>query len=81
MENNLRCVVGKNVLTSALLSSSGTPNRAVRIVLRHGQLLSSDSAFEEPEEILNRPKFDPYLRAEDRDTWQAPIYTSSEFVA
>lgn len=80
MEDDLRCVIDTNVLISALLSSSGTPNRAVHIVLRNGQLLSSDSAFEELEESLNRPKFEPYLRAEDRDDYLALIRGSAQFV-
>lgn len=80
MEDDLRCVIDTNVLISALLSSSGTSNRAVHTALRHGRLLSSDSAFEGLEDSLSRPKFDPYLRAEDRDDYLALIRGSAQFV-
>lgn len=73
MEDDPRCVIDTNVLISALLSSSGRSNRTVRAVFRHGQLLSPESALEELEDSLNRPKFDSYLRVEDRDDYLALI--------
>lgn len=80
MGNNPRCEIDTNVLISALLSAGGTSNRAVYAVLRHGQLLSSHQPIEELEDSLTRPKFDPYIRAGDRDDYLALIRGSALFV-
>lgn len=78
--NDPRCVVDTNVLISALLSAEGKPNRAVYSVLRHGVVLSSVEAFAELKESLNRPKFNKYLREEDRTSYLALIHDTSRFV-
>ncbi|MGC3986115.1 MAG: putative toxin-antitoxin system toxin component, PIN family [Pseudorhodoferax sp.] len=61
-----RAVVDTNVLISAALSAGGPPARLVRHVLQHGRLLFSDASFAELHTRLWRPKFDRYLRIEDR---------------
>lgn len=61
-----RVVVDTNVLISAALSAGGPPSRLVRHVLQHGRLLFSDASFAELHTRLWRPKFDRYLRIEDR---------------
>jgi len=80
MASNPRCVVDTNVLISALLSAEGVPNRVVDTVLHHGGLLLSTDVFEELEETLHRPKFDTYLRTEDREGYLALIQGASQFV-
>lgn len=61
-----RFVVDTNVLISAALSTTGPPARLVRHVLQHGHLLFSEPTFDELHTRLWRPKFDSYLRIEDR---------------
>ena len=61
-----RIVIDTNVLISAALSTGTPPARLVRHVLAHGRLLFSDATFTELHTRLWRPKFDRYLRIEDR---------------
>lgn len=61
-----RVVADTNVLISAALSVDGPPARLVRHVLLNGRLLFTDATFAELHTRLWRPKFDRYLRIEDR---------------
>lgn len=59
-------VVDTNVLVSRLLAPHGVAARAVDKALACGVLLLSDATLSELVEVINRPKFDPYLRPEVR---------------
>lgn len=61
-------VFDTNVLVSRLLASKDSPPaRTVRLVLEGGGLhLFSEETFGELSDVLNRPKFDPYLPHEKR---------------
>lgn len=61
-----RVVIDTNVLISAALAAGSPPARWVRHVLLHGRLLFSDATFTELHTRLWRPRFDRYLRIEDR---------------
>ena len=59
-------VVDTNALISRLLVPEGVAAKAVDHALASGVLLVSDETLAELVEVLNRPKFDPYLIDEDR---------------
>lgn len=61
-----RWVFDTNVLVSRLLNPGGIPAQAVDAGLDSGLLLLSDDTFDELAQVLMRPKFDPYLSAEER---------------
>lgn len=66
MTVELRAVIDTNVLISAALSSRTPPARVVQHMLARGRLLFSDATFAELQTRLWKPKFDRYLRIEDR---------------
>ncbi len=59
----MRVVIDTNVLVSGLISRSGPPARIVNAVLR-GEIvpIMSDATFAELEEVLHRPRLQPYFR-------------------
>ena len=56
-----------NVLISAALSSHGTPALLVRLVLERHSLVFSQATFDELRTRLYRPKFDRYIRIDQRE--------------
>jgi uncharacterized protein len=66
--NRVLAVVDTNVLISAALSASGAPAQVVDWLLQHGVLVFSNATFAELETRLWRPKFDPYLSLEQRQS-------------
>lgn len=75
-----RCVFDTNVLISALLSPSGLPLRLLRHVLEEADLLMSAAALDELASRLQRPKFDAYVAAEDRDAFVRTLRRRAERV-
>jgi len=63
-----RAIVDTNVIISAILSPRGAPAQLVRRLLREGELVFSAPTFGELETRLSRPKFDPYLTLEERQS-------------
>lgn len=61
-----RFVVDTHVLISRLLQPNGVAAQALDLALSRGVLLVSDATLTELVEVLNRPKFDPYITQEDR---------------
>lgn len=59
-------VLDTNVLISRLLVPGGMAGRAVDHALERGILLVSEATLGELVDVLNRPKFDPYVSHEDR---------------
>lgn len=59
-------VLDTNILVSRLLVPGGVAARAVDHALGRGILLVSEATLDELVEVLDRPKFDPYLTREDR---------------
>lgn len=59
-------VLDTNVLISRLLVPRGVAGQAVDHALARGILLVSEATLDELVEVLNRPKFDPYVSREDR---------------
>ncbi|MEL6384409.1 MAG: putative toxin-antitoxin system toxin component, PIN family [Cyanobacteria bacterium J06626_18] len=61
-----RFVLDTNVLVSATLFRQGKPARVFRKVLAIGELLVSLTTLEELRNVLNRRKFDRYIKPEDK---------------
>lgn len=59
-------VLDTNTLVSRLLVPDGVAGQAVDHALERGILLLSDETLGELVEVLDRPKFNPYLTVEDR---------------
>jgi putative PIN family toxin of toxin-antitoxin system len=64
--NSPRCVFDTNVLVSALLLPHSIPRQAVDWAVEHGVILASAETIDELNEVLRRPKFDRYVREEER---------------
>jgi predicted nucleic acid-binding protein len=58
-----RLVIDTNVLVSAALMPHSLPASLVRYVFEFSILLSTESTLMELDTVLQRPKFDRYVRA------------------
>jgi putative PIN family toxin of toxin-antitoxin system len=66
MTERQRWVVDTNVLVSRPLAPRGAAARAVDRAVTNGVLLVSEATLAELVEVLDRPKFDPYLSHDQR---------------
>jgi len=73
-----RIVVDTNVLVSYLLAIHSPSGRAFERVLVQGQLLMSEDCLSELADVLARPKFDPYVGRDDRESFLRLIARVSE---
>lgn len=64
-----RVILDTNVVISRLLIPESTVGRAVRRLLDRTQPLVSGDTLSELANKLSRPKFDPYVSREDRQTF------------
>ena len=80
MTSNVRAVVDTNVTVSAALSPRSTPRRAFDRVLEQGTPLISLATLAELNEILRRPRFNSYLREDERLEFLAALVRESELV-
>lgn len=76
-----RVVTDTNVLVSGVLAAKSVPGRAMHKAIDTAQLLISDATFEELIEVLLRPKFDPYITSDERQTFFSLIDRVAEKVA
>lgn len=80
MGNDLRTVVDTNVAVSAVLLPRSVPRRAFDLAAARGRLLVSAATVAELEEVLRRPKFNKYLREEERLEFLAALVRAAEAV-
>ena len=80
MTSNVRGVLDTNVVVSAALLPRSTPRRAFDQVLKQGISLISLATLAELNEVLRRPRFDRYLREEERLEFLAALVRESELV-
>ena len=80
MTSNVRAVLDTNVEISAALLPQSAPRRAFDQVLEHGTSLISLATLAELNEVLRRPRFDRYLREEERLEFLASVVRESELV-
>jgi len=66
MTSDPRFVLDTGVLISAALLPRSIPRRAVDLAFAQGTVLASVDTIDELDRVLRRPKFDRYLREEER---------------
>ncbi len=66
MTSNARCVPDTGVLVSAVVLPRSIPRQAVDPAFAQGIVLVSTDTIDELDEVLRRPKFNRYLREEER---------------
>lgn len=64
--SNTRFVLDTGVIVSAVLLPQSIPRQAVNIAFAQGIVLISTDTIEELHEVLCRPKFNRYIREEER---------------
>lgn len=80
MTSELRAVIDTNVAISALLLPRSIPRKAFDFVVEHGRLLVSTATVAELDDVLRRPKFDRYVREEERLEFLAAMIRVAEVV-
>lgn len=80
MANELRVVVDTNVCISAVLLPSSIPRQAFDLAIQRGRLLISTATVAELDEVLRRPRFDRYLREDERLEFLAALVAEAELV-
>ena len=80
MTSNVRAVLDTNVMVSAALLPRSTPRRAFDRVLEQGTSLISLATLAELNEVLRRPRFNSYLREDERLAFLAALVRESELV-
>jgi uncharacterized protein len=66
MMSDFRFVLDTGVLISAVLLPRSVPRQAVDLAFVRGIVLASADTIEELDEVLRRPKFNRYIREEER---------------
>jgi putative PIN family toxin of toxin-antitoxin system len=67
MKNLPKYVLDTNVIVSALLFKNSQPRRALDKARHQGNVLMSQSIWQEITEVLTRPKFERYVSSIERD--------------
>ena len=80
MTSNLRVVMDTNVVVSAVLLPGSMPRQAFDEVLERGTLLISLATVAELNDVLRRPRFDPYIHADERLRFLAILVRDAELV-
>lgn len=80
MANEMRVVVDTSVAISAMLLPRSAPRQAFDLAFERGKVLVSADTIAELDEVLRRPKFDKYLREEDRLEFLAAFVREAEVV-
>ena len=80
MTNNVRVVMDTNVVVSAALLPRSIPRQAFDRALEHGTLLMSSATVPELNDVLRRPRFDPYVHEDERLEFLATLVRDAELV-
>jgi putative PIN family toxin of toxin-antitoxin system len=80
MTSNMRVVMDTNVVVSAVLLPRSMARRAFDQVLERGTLLISLATVAELNDVLRRPRFDPYIHADERLRFLATLVRDAELV-
>jgi putative PIN family toxin of toxin-antitoxin system len=75
-----RVVLDTNVLVSAVMLPGSVPRRAARKAFRHGIPVFSEATMTELAQVFSRPKFDHYIRMEERMLFLAELGRRADFV-
>jgi uncharacterized protein len=76
----LRVVLDTNVVISAMLLPISVPRRAFDRAMRGNRVLISAATMAELDEVIHRPKFDRYLREEERIEFLTTLVHEAELV-
>jgi putative PIN family toxin of toxin-antitoxin system len=80
MASDFRVVFDTNVLVSAVLLPRSVPRQACDAAADQARLLISEATIVELEEVLRRPKFDKYVREEQRLEFLAALVRDAELI-
>ena len=80
MTSSVRAVLDTNVAVSAALLPRSLPRLAVDQVLERGTFIISVATLAELNEVLRRPRFDRYMREEERLAFLAAVLKESVLV-
>ena len=80
MTSDPRFVLDTGVLVSAVLLPRSVPRQAVDFAFARGIVLASADTIGELDEVLRRPKFNRYLREEERLLFLAAFIRDAEIV-
>jgi hypothetical protein len=80
MTSDSRIVLDTGVLVSAVLLPRSAPREAVDLAFAQGIVLASVDTIYELDEVLRRPKFDRYLREEERLLFLAAFIRDAKVV-
>jgi uncharacterized protein len=78
--SNVRVVMDTNVVVSAVLLPQSMPRQAFDRALQHGTLLMSPATVTELNDVLRRPRFDPYVHEDERLEFLAVLVRDAEVV-
>ncbi len=80
MTSDVRVVIDTGVAVSAVLLPRSVPRQAFDLAAARGRLLVSAATIAELDEVLRRPKFDRYIREEERLEFLAALVREAERV-
>jgi uncharacterized protein len=80
MTSDIRAVIDTSVAVSAVLLPRSVPRQALNLAASRGRLLVSAATVAELDEVLRRPKFNRYLREEERLEFLAALVREAEVV-
>ena len=80
MTSDPRFVLDTGVLVSAVLLPRSVPRQAMDFAFAHGIVLASADTVSELDEVLRRPKFNRYLREEERLLFLAAFIRDAKIV-
>ena len=80
MTSDRRVVVDTNVVVSAVLLPRSVPRQALDQVWEHGTMLISSTTVAELHDVLRRPRFDTYVRANERLEFLTTLVRDAEWV-
>jgi uncharacterized protein len=80
MATNQRTVLDTSVVVSALLVPGSVPRRAFDRAFQGGKILISAATVDELNEVLRRPRFEKYVREEERLQFLGALVREAELV-
>ncbi len=80
MTSDGRVVLDTNVVMSAVLLPRSIPRQALDQVLEYGTMLISSATVVELHDVLRRPRFDAYVRADERLAFLTTLVRDAEWV-
>jgi putative PIN family toxin of toxin-antitoxin system len=80
MSDKPRYVFDVNVIISALLFENSTPATAFALARQNSVVLISREIVEELQQVMSRPKFDPYINADEREVFLRSLIHEAELL-